>query len=86
MPELHPTKARMRVLEGVARNKVTYYVSLRDSYLDGHGSGRRVTAVMAQLSVAGWVSLPDDERHGMRVWSLTDAGRGILRPKGGSDA
>jgi hypothetical protein len=78
MADLYPTKTRLKLLAGVQRREVTYYVGSSDSFWDGHGGGRKVTVQAEELRRAGWIHTPGAVVDETQCWALTDAGRKVL--------
>jgi hypothetical protein len=70
--DLHPTKTRLALLGEVDAGRV-FRDRIGNSYISGD---RKVTAAIAEMAAAGWVTIPEDVD--LPYWSLTDAGRAIL--------
>lgn len=83
---LHPTKARLALLRGVADGHVYWWPADWDiprtawSCWEPPGEGGlKVTARMDEARRAGWVELEAEPSHGYGYrWGLTDAGRAVL--------
>jgi hypothetical protein len=77
-PELFPTKTRLKLLREVRLGHVYEWLNSRQSHIANDGG--KVTAAVAELRDAGWISLepPATGNSRRRLWATTGTGRAVL--------
>lgn len=80
MTELFPTPTRLALLAEVFAGEV-WQQSNGHSIIEQGTRTRKVTAEIAAMERAGWITLVA-LRFGAKRWDLTDAGRAVLAAAG----
>jgi len=78
MSDLYPTPTRLALLRRVAEGQIVW---LAGGISRDERDGSRVTARVAEMERAGWITR---DFGPWRRWKLTDTGRAVLARHGGA--